>query len=160
LNASHQINSLRNGSTGDVRYTKDQLLAVYKQQRDTGALDQNLPAIFTGGWNPLDGHESANPAWGRRDEAKESNVGPEICWDHDARAEPLALIQMSEEEREVRSLATRCLPSYKVDLNIAVFLIRQPTDQGAAECFQGTYWKCRVGPQDVDLHLPEQYGVS
>lgn len=75
---------------------------LYKQQRDTGALDQNLSAIFTGGWNPLDGRESASSAWGRRDEGKEPIVGPEICWDHSTRSEPLALVLMSDEEREVR----------------------------------------------------------
>jgi PERQ amino acid-rich with GYF domain-containing protein len=103
LNANHQINSLRNGTAGEVRYTKDQLITLYKQQRDAGALDQNLSAIFTGGWDPLVGRDSTSSAWGRRDDGKESSVGPEICWDHSARAEPLALIQPSDEEREVCS---------------------------------------------------------
>ena len=102
LNANHQLNSLRNGLPGEVRYTKDQMIALYKHQRDAGALDQTLSAIFTGGWNPLDPRESTISAWGRRDEGKESSVGPEICWDHNPTAEPLALIDMSEEEREVR----------------------------------------------------------
>lgn len=100
LNTNSQVNSLRNGAVGDLRYTKDQLIVLYKQQRDAGAIDQNLSSIFTGGWNPLDNRESTS-AWGRRDEGKETSVGPEVCWDHSARAEPLALIQMSDEEREV-----------------------------------------------------------
>lgn len=104
LNANHQINSLRNGTSGEARYAKDHLVALYKQQRDTGAIDQNLSLIFTGGWNPLDGRDTSNSAWGRRDEGKEPNLGPEICWDHSARIEPLALVQMSDEEREVRFL--------------------------------------------------------
>jgi hypothetical protein len=102
LNANHQLNSLRNGSLGEVRYTKDQLIVLYKHQRDVGALDQTLSAIFTGGWNPLDARESTSSAWGRRDEGKESSIGPELCWDHNAGAEPLALVEPSEEEREVR----------------------------------------------------------
>ena len=93
---------MRNGVPGEVRYTKDQLIALYKHQRDAGSLDQTLSAIFTGGWNPLDARESASSAWGRRDEGKETSLGPEICWDHNAAAEPLALVEMSEEEREVR----------------------------------------------------------
>jgi PERQ amino acid-rich with GYF domain-containing protein len=103
LNASLQANSLRNGAPGEARYTKDQLLALYKQQREAGALDQNLSAIFTGGWDPIEARDSTSSAWGRRDEGKESNIGPEICWDHNAKTEPLALVQMSDEEREVRS---------------------------------------------------------
>lgn len=110
LNTNYQVNSLRNGSVGELRYTKEQLIALYKQQRDTGAIDQNLSSVFTGGWNPLDNRESASSAWGRRDEGKEPSVGPEVCWDHSAGAEPLALTQMSDEEREVCSCQpnTRC----------------------------------------------------
>lgn len=103
LNANHQLNSMRNGLPAEVRYTKDQMVALYKHQRDTGALDQTLSAIFTGGWNPLDARESTSSAWGRRDEGKESSIiGPEICWDHTATIEPLALVDMNDEEREVR----------------------------------------------------------
>ncbi len=103
LNASYQGNSLRNGTIGELRYTRDQLVALYKQQRDAGALDHNLPNIFTGGWNPLDSRDSANSAWGKREDTKDSSVGPEICWDHSLRTEPLALIHMSDEEKEVCS---------------------------------------------------------
>lgn len=93
---------MRNGSTGELRYTKDQLVALYKYQRDAGALDQHLADIFTGGWDPFLGRESTNSAWGRRDEGKETNPGPEICWDQNPSAEPLALIEPSDEDREVR----------------------------------------------------------
>jgi PERQ amino acid-rich with GYF domain-containing protein len=99
LNTNSQVN-LRNGVVGELRYSKDQLIVLYKQQRDAGAIDQNLSSIFTGGWNPLDNRESTS-AWSRRDEGKETSVGPEVCWDHSANSEPLALIQMSDEEREV-----------------------------------------------------------
>lgn len=117
LSANHQINSLRNGAAGDVRYTKDQLLAVYRQQRDIGAMDQNLSAIFTGGWDPLDGRDTANSAaWGRRDEGKEQNIGPEVCWDHSATIEPLAMVQMSEEEREVRPIRLDSCYSFRLTL--------------------------------------------
>jgi PERQ amino acid-rich with GYF domain-containing protein len=113
LNTNSQVNPLRNGSVGELRYTKDQLVVLYKQQRDAGAIDQNLSSIFTGGWNPLDNRESTTSAWGRRDEGKETSVGPEVCWDHSARAEPLALIQMNDEEREVCSQqCNNCCPLY------------------------------------------------
>lgn len=82
---------------------------MYKQQRDIGAIDHNLSAIFTGGWDPLDGRESSNAAWGRSDEGKESSAGLEICWNPSATAEPLALIKLSDEEQEVRALFTGLL---------------------------------------------------
>lgn len=136
LNASYQVNSLRNGTAGEIRYTKDQLVALYKQQRDAGALDRNLSDVFTGGWNPLDSRDSANSAWGKRDDAKESSTGPEICWDYSARTEPLALIHMSDEEKEVCSFPSDILPFY-INVDIVVLLIGQFLHQATSKCFQG-----------------------
>ena len=98
LNAHHQTN----GSIGEARYTKEQMIAVYKQQRDGGSLDQNLTSLFTGGWNPREPREPNPSAWGRKDDAKDLTApGPEVCWNHNAVLEPLALTEMGDQEREV-----------------------------------------------------------
>lgn len=136
MNANHLLNSLRNDLPGDVRYTKEQLIVLYKQQREAGALDHTLSAIFTGGWNPLDAAEFSNSAWGRRDEGKDPVVGPEVCWDHNPGPEPLALVEMSEDEREVRH-GLRMNAKPETDPNSVVFLIRQLTNQTASKYFQG-----------------------
>ena len=89
-----------NGSIGDVRYTKEQMVAIYKQQRDSGQLDAKLSSLFTASWNPREAKEPSTPAWGRKED-KEPAAGPEVCWNHNAVSEPLALSAMDEQEREV-----------------------------------------------------------
>lgn len=38
--------------------------------------------------------------WGKRDDMKEA-AGPDICWDHEGSVNPIAMQEMSEEEKEV-----------------------------------------------------------
>ena len=63
-------------------------------------------------WNPCDGASSTNGGWGKRDDYKDSFSGPEICWDHSGRVEPLALTEMNDEEKDVsighRANCARC----------------------------------------------------
>ena len=40
-------------------------------------------------------------SWGRSEQGREVQTGPEICWDRDGTIEPLGLVEMDEEEKEV-----------------------------------------------------------
>lgn len=106
LNANFQSNSLRNGGASEGRYSKDQLLDLYKGQRDAAEWNKKVTDIFMASWNPLDANSPANGsgAWGKRDDHKDNSLGPEICWDHGGQVEPLGLISLNDEEKEVRSL--------------------------------------------------------
>ncbi|KAL9114434.1 MAG: hypothetical protein Q9227_001515 [Pyrenula ochraceoflavens] len=96
--------NIRNGIVGgENRYNKDQLLSIYKTQKHSGDLGRNLSNIFLGGWNPSDSKSYQQASWGRKDDAKESSTGPEICWDHDGRMSPLGLLAMDDEERDLFS---------------------------------------------------------
>lgn len=94
----------RNGASIDTRYSKDQLLDLYKAQRDTGVLAKNLADYFVADWNPHIESPSVNGAWGKRDDHKDTSTGPEVCWDHGGQVEPLGLMDMTDDEKEV------CLP--------------------------------------------------
>jgi PERQ amino acid-rich with GYF domain-containing protein len=89
---------LRNG---DARYSKEQLLDLYKAQRDTGSLNKHVEDYFVADWDPHAVSTPMNGAWGKRDDHKTS-AGPEVCWDHGGQAEPLGLTDMSDGEKEVR----------------------------------------------------------
>ena len=53
------------------------------------------------GWTPgVNGTGSAG--WGRREDHKDT-AGPEICWDHDGSVQPMALLDMTAEEKEVNA---------------------------------------------------------
>lgn len=101
MTANHPAGSLRNGvSTGESRFSKDQLLSIYKTQRDAESLGKHLTEIFSGPWNPDNPKLGQPNSWGKRDDAKDSATGPEICWDHEGRTEPLGLQEMDDEEKE------------------------------------------------------------
>lgn len=61
----------------------------------------NLNDLFVDGWNPGNTNGTNNGGWGKRDDNKDIS-GPEICWDHEGSVHPLALAEMTEDEKEVR----------------------------------------------------------
>lgn len=87
---------------GDARYSKDQLLELYKSQREEGTLSKNVEEYFVADWDPHTVSAPVNGAWGKRDDHKNNSAGPEVCWDHGGQVEPLGITGMTEDEREVR----------------------------------------------------------
>ncbi|XHG02083.1 hypothetical protein AWENTII_005445 [Aspergillus wentii] len=93
--------ALRNGASGETRYSKDQLLSFYKVQRETGALSKNVAEYFVADWDPHMEAPSVNGGvWGKRDDHKDTPSGPEVCWDHGGQVEPLGLMDMDDDEKE------------------------------------------------------------
>ncbi|KAF2162079.1 hypothetical protein M409DRAFT_69310 [Zasmidium cellare ATCC 36951] len=91
----------RNGTLPDTRYAKEQLLDLYKTQQSTeGGLSDGLQGSFVGGWQP-DVTNGTAPAWGRADQARDPQPGPEACWEKDGSIEPLGLTDMDDDEREL-----------------------------------------------------------
>ncbi|EME47421.1 hypothetical protein DOTSEDRAFT_69371 [Dothistroma septosporum NZE10] len=92
----------RNGVQPDhSRYSKDQLLDVYKsQQGANGDLGEGLSGTFVGAWQP-DMADANSAGWGRADHGRDNHPGPDLCWDKEGAAEPLNLVDMTDEEREI-----------------------------------------------------------
>ncbi|KAL3474937.1 hypothetical protein BJX99DRAFT_230576 [Aspergillus californicus] len=101
--ASNLPGAVRNGAVGDTRYSKEQLLDLYKAQRDNGIMSKNITDSFVAEWDPHTETPAANGAWGKRDDQKDNPSGPEVCWDHGGQIEPLALLDMSDDEKEAFS---------------------------------------------------------
>jgi PERQ amino acid-rich with GYF domain-containing protein len=97
----------RNGTIPDTRYTREQLLDIYKaQQSAEGGLRDSLPNLVIGGWAP-DTANGSSSGWGRNDHSRDSQNGPDACWDREGNIEPLGLVDMDDEEREVSWNNTR-----------------------------------------------------
>lgn len=91
----------RNGTLPDTRYSKDQLLELYKSQQSVdGGLRDGLSNLFVGGWQP-DIHDENSSTWGRNEHSRDTQPGPDLCWARDGTTEPLGLVDMDDEEREV-----------------------------------------------------------
>ena len=100
LNSNYQSSYTRNSALGDSRYSKEQLLDFYRAQAE-GPLSCSIADLFVGGWTPEASSATNSDTWNSRDSFKESNNGPEICWDYDGSIQPLGLIEMDEDEKEV-----------------------------------------------------------
>lgn len=93
----------RNGPIGDTRYSKDQLLDLYKAQQSVeGGLNDGLQNLYVGGWQPDMANGAGTAPWGRADHSRDTQPGPDLCWDRDGNADPLSLHNLDEEERDVR----------------------------------------------------------
>ncbi|KAK5700758.1 kinesin-like protein [Elasticomyces elasticus] len=103
----------RNGTLGDLRYSKDQLVDFFKtQQGADGGLKEGLNGLYVGGWQPDMANGNSSAGWGRADHSRDAQPGPDICWDRDGSIEPLALSDMDDDEKElfsnsVNSIITR-----------------------------------------------------
>ncbi|KAL2811065.1 hypothetical protein BJX63DRAFT_296572 [Aspergillus granulosus] len=105
MSSNHSSNVTRNGASVDTRYSKEQLLELYKAQRDTGILSKNVTDYFVADWNPHIESPAVNGAWGKRDDHKDNPSGPEVCWDHGGHVEPLGLVDMTDDEKETFSVS-------------------------------------------------------
>lgn len=105
MNSNYQSSYNRNGSSTESRYSKDQLLDLFRTQERNGFTSTDVNDLFVDGWSPSAVNGTSNGGWGKRDDSKEA-VGPEICWDNEGSVKPLGMQAMSEEEKEVcRSMA-------------------------------------------------------
>ncbi|CAF9939940.1 MAG: hypothetical protein ALECFALPRED_008381 [Alectoria fallacina] len=102
MNSSYQSSYNRNGSSTESRYSKDQLLDLFRTQERNGFSSTNVNELFVDGWSPGAVNGTSNGGWGKRDDNKDA-VGPDICWDHEGSVGPMALQEMSEEEKEAFS---------------------------------------------------------
>lgn len=100
LNTNYQSSYNRNGPSTECRYSKDQLLDLFRTQDKIGFPSTNVNDLFVDGWSPGAVNGTGNGGWGKRDDNKEA-AGPEICWDHEGSVNPIAMLEMSEEEKEV-----------------------------------------------------------
>lgn len=101
MSSNYQSSMTRNGAASDIRYSKEQLLNLYKAQRESGNLGKDVADYFVADWNPHVETSALNGAWGKRDDLKDAPSGPEVCWDHGGNVEPLGLMDMTDDEKEV-----------------------------------------------------------
>ena len=101
LNSNYQPSYGRPPASGDFRYSKEQMLDIFKSQEEGNVHNGYLQSALTEGWTPGNPAGNARVDWARRDEVRDSQNNPDICWNFDGVIQPLALIEMSEDEKEV-----------------------------------------------------------
>ncbi len=101
LNSSYQSSLGRNGGTAESRYSKDQLLDLFRAQVKAGQANTNVAEYFVDGWNPDAATAVGNGGWAKKEDFKDGSGGPEICWDYEGVSHPLGLTEMGDDEKEV-----------------------------------------------------------
>lgn len=92
----------RNGSSGDGRYSRDQLAHLFRTQQDSGDLNDALSTLYMGTWEPHATNGASGASWGRKeDHGREAQSGVDQCWDRDGSILPLSLADMTDDEKEV-----------------------------------------------------------
>ncbi|KAH6676552.1 hypothetical protein B0J14DRAFT_616038 [Halenospora varia] len=87
----------------DMRYSKNQLLEIYRAQEESGALNGDVSRLFASNWNPEHSNgANGRTGWGKSNDGRES-YGPEICWDANGNSRPVGLEEMSEQEKTIFS---------------------------------------------------------
>lgn len=105
----------------DTRYSREQLLDLYRDQKDAGDLRSGLEDLLVGDWPDSISNGVSSARWGRREDTRNDNAyGPEICWERGGTTEPLALYDMTDEEHEV---CISCLGSDKSLLTVLSALL-------------------------------------
>ncbi|KAL9024791.1 MAG: hypothetical protein Q9196_006256, partial [Gyalolechia fulgens] len=87
------------GGALETRYSRDQLLGLFRAQAKGGPSSIPVSDLYDEGLSPLSANGILNSGLPRRDDVKDGPSGPELCWDQDGNVEPLGLIDMTEEEQ-------------------------------------------------------------
>jgi len=100
----------RNGSSGEGRYARDQMLHLFRSQRESGEYKDGLSELYVGAWEPHLSNGTSGSNWGRKDDSgRESQSGVDLCWDRDGSIAPLSITELTEDEKEVCYFRARCL---------------------------------------------------
>ena len=92
----------RNGTSSEgLRYSREQLLELFRREHDIGHLKDGVTDLYMNGWEPSIANGLSATSWGRRDDQKDGQTGADVSWDRDGQIHPLALAEFSEEEKEV-----------------------------------------------------------
>ena len=95
-----QPNSTYDQST-DFRYSKSQLLDIYKAQVESGASNGDISHLLENSWDPKQSNGANGRAgWGKSNDGRDAQ-GPGICWESKGNVQPIGLEEMTEEEKIV-----------------------------------------------------------
>ena len=102
MNPNYQSSFSRNSGPGsEGRYSKEQLLDLFKTYEKNGASNGHIHELYMDGWTPGAAFANENGSWGKKEDQRES--GTYSCWDSDGAVRPISFYEMDDEEREVEN---------------------------------------------------------
>lgn len=86
------------------RFSKNKLLDIYRMQQDIDQSNNDVSRLFMSNWDPAQSNGTSGRGWGKSNDTRDQNYGPEVCWDQSGQVQPIGLEEMSELERIVSCL--------------------------------------------------------
>jgi PERQ amino acid-rich with GYF domain-containing protein len=83
------------------RFSKNKLLDIYRTQQDTDQSNNDVTRLFMNNWDPAQSNGTNGRGWGKSNDTRDQNYGPEVCWDQSGQVQPIGLEEMSELDRMV-----------------------------------------------------------
>lgn len=77
---------------------------MFKRQGESGSLGKTLSSLLVGGWDPSLSNDASSGFWNKKEDQKEGGPGPDICWDAEGTVQPLGLMDLTDDEKEVCDL--------------------------------------------------------
>ncbi|KAF2456230.1 hypothetical protein BDY21DRAFT_386652 [Lineolata rhizophorae] len=94
--------SQRLSAAADNRYSRDQLIQLYQNQKESQQVGDGLASLCLGSWAPNMANGASGGLWGKRDDnVKDTQPGADVCWDRNGHALPLCTEDLTESEKEL-----------------------------------------------------------
>ncbi|KAK4156082.1 hypothetical protein C8A00DRAFT_12921 [Chaetomidium leptoderma] len=86
-------------SHNHLRYTREELLDIYRNQPESSQIDTT--GLLMPNWNPAQVNGNHPRPWGKPSDSPHVPQDPSVCWDLNGAMQPISFEDMSAEEREM-----------------------------------------------------------
>lgn len=87
----------------DNRFSKEQLLDIYRSHQASDFPAKDVSSLYVNGWDPAHSNGANGRGWGKTGDGRETN-GPHICWDDNGSVPLMSLQEMTDVEKAVSPL--------------------------------------------------------
>jgi PERQ amino acid-rich with GYF domain-containing protein len=85
----------------EFRYSKSQLLDIYRAQIESGGSNGDISHLLENGWDPKQSNgANGRGSWGKSSDGRDAQ-GPNVAWESKGNIQPINLEEMTEEEKIV-----------------------------------------------------------
>ncbi|KAI9731608.1 MAG: hypothetical protein M1818_007738 [Claussenomyces sp. TS43310] len=96
---SQQYQSHGLDPSGGGRYSKIDLLEIYRNQQNLEISNDDVSRLFANNWDPIHSNGNTARGWGKSTDSRDHHYGPEICWDQSGEVQPIGLEDISALEQ-------------------------------------------------------------
>lgn len=82
----------------DNRFSKEQLLDIYRSQHASDFPTKDVSSLYVNGWDPGHSNGANGRGWGKSGDGRDTH-GPHICWDENGSVPLMSLQEMTDLEK-------------------------------------------------------------